>query len=68
MVIYIYEYVYLEPVCPLMYQVLAYLKSHKLYEDVSIAKGLSIEYMFRFSHTVKIQENNESVTKKIFEV
>ena len=61
-------HVYFEPVRPNMviYQVLAYLKSHhKFYEDISIAKGLSSKDMLRFSDIVEIQRQNENVTKKI---
>ena len=42
-----------------------YLKSHnKFYEDISIAKGLSSEEMFRFSDILEIQGENESITEK----
>ena len=58
--------VYFEPVRPhIIYQALTYLKLHNIYyKDISIAKGLSSEDMFKFSDTVKIQGETESVTEK----
>ena len=45
---------------------LAYLKPHyKSYEDISIAKVLSSESMFRFSDIVEILGQYENVTDKI---
>ena len=42
------------------------MKSHnQFYEDISIAKGLSNEKIFRFSDIVKIESKNENVTEKV---
>ena len=43
-----------------------YLKSYnKFYEDISIAKGISGQEIFRFSDIIKIQRKSQSATKKI---
>ena len=48
-----------------LYTALTYFKSYnKFYEDVSIAKDLSIEDMFDFSHIVEIQGQSECVTER----
>ena len=49
-------HVYFEPVrAHIIYQALIYLKLHnKYYKDISIAKGLSSEDMFKFSDIVEI--------------
>ena len=59
-------YVYFEPVRPhIVYQVLTYLKSYnKFYEDISIAKGLSSEDMFKFSDIVEVQGRSAWVLQK----
>ena len=50
-------------VCPLIYQALAYLKSHnKFYENICIAKNLSNKDIFTFSET---ENENENVSEKI---
>ena len=55
---------YFEPACSqIVYQQLSYLK---FYEDISIAKGLSKEDMFKFFHIVDIQGQSECVTEKMF--
>ena len=61
-------HLYFEPVhLHIIYQALAFLKFHnEFYEDISIAKDLSREEMFRFSDIAEIQEQNESVTEKTF--
>ena len=58
-------HVYFEPVCQhIIYQALAYLKSHnKFYEDISAQKGLSDEDMLKFSDINENQEETESVTE-----
>ena len=45
------SHIYFEPVCPHIhvYHAPTYLKSYKFFDDTSIAKGLSIEDMFKFS-------------------
>ena len=57
-------HVYLEPFRPyIFYQALTYFRLHnKFYKDISIAKGLSSEEMFRFSDIVEIQGETEGVT------
>ena len=46
-----------------IYQPVAYLKTHTIfYTDISIAKGLLSDEMFRFSDDYEIQGENESVT------
>ena len=57
-------HVYFEPVHPhATYQALSYLNSHnKFYEDISIAKGLSSEDMFKFSDFVERQGETEKGT------
>ena len=59
-------HVYFEPVrLHIVYQTLTYLKSYnKLYEDISIAKGLSSEEIFKFFDIVEIQGQSECVTEK----
>ena len=43
-----------------------YLKSYnKFYEDISIAKGISGQEIFRFSDIIKIQRKSQSATKNI---
>ena len=61
------RHVYFEPIWPhVIYQAIAYLKSHnKFYEDISIAKSLLNEKIFRFSSIVEIQRKNKSVTEKL---
>lgn len=61
-------HIYFEPVRPLViYQKLGYLKSHKkLYEDISIAEGLSSADMFKFPDIVEIQRKNKNIMKKLF--
>ena len=47
----------------IIYQALAYLKSHnKFYKDISVANKLED---FRFSDIAKIQGQNKNVTEKI---
>ena len=55
-----------EPVSPqIVYQALTCLKSYnKFYNNISIAKGLSSEQMFKFSDIVKIQEQSDCATAK----
>ena len=57
---------YFEPVRPhIVYQSLTYLKSYnKFYGNISIAKGLSSEEMFKFSDIVEIQGKSKCVTNK----
>ena len=57
---------YSEPVRPqIVYQALTYLKSYnKLYDNMSIAKDLSSEKMFKFSNIVEIQEQSDCATEK----
>ena len=59
-------HVYFEPVrLHIIYQALTYLKLHnKYYEDISIAKGLSSEDMFKFSDIVEVQGRSEWVLQK----
>ena len=59
-------HIYFQPVRPhIVYQALTYLKSYnKFYQDISIAKGLSGEDMFKFSDIVEIQGESECVTEK----
>ena len=46
-------------------QALTYLKSYnKFHEDISIAKGLSSEEMFKFSDINEIQRQSECATEK----
>ena len=54
-------HIYFEQVWPhTAYQALTYLKSYtKFYDDISIAKGLSSEKMFKFSDIVEIQWQSE---------
>ena len=61
------RHVYFEPVCPhITHQAHADLKSHnEFYEDISVAKGLSREDMFRLFEIVEIQGENKNVTEKI---
>ena len=48
---------------------LAYLKFHnKFLEDISVARSLSSEDIFKFSDIVEIKEENESITEKIFQM
>ena len=48
-----------------MYQALAYLIfCNKFYGDISIAKGLSIKNMFKFSDIVEIKGQTDCVTSK----
>ena len=48
-----------------VYQALTYLKScNKFYENISIAKGLSSEDMFKFSDVFEIQVQSERVIEK----
>ena len=57
---------YFEPVLQHIYNALAYLKYHKkLYANISIAKGISGEEVFRFSDIVEIRGENESIDEKI---
>ena len=50
----------------IIYQALAYLKSHnELYDDISIRNGLLSKDMFKFFDGVDIEGLNESVTEKI---
>ena len=60
------DHVYFKPACPrIFYQTLTYLKSdNKLYEDISIAKCLLSEKMFRFFDIFEIQGENDSATEK----
>ena len=55
-------HVYFETVYPhVIQQDLTYLKSHnKIYEDISVTKGLSGEDMLNFSDIIKNQEETES--------
>ena len=47
-----------------IYQALAYLKSHnKFYKDISVTKGLSSEYIIRFSDINFRWERNEGKYK-----
>ena len=47
-----------------LYTIPTYLKSYnKFYDDISIAKDLSSEEMFKFSGTVEIQGKSECVTE-----
>ena len=57
---------YFDPVYPgIVSQALTYLKSYNtFYEDISIAKGLSSEDMFKFSDIDEIQGQSECVTEK----
>ena len=49
----------------IVYQTLTYLKScNKFYDDISTAKGLSSEEMFKFSVIIEIQGQFGCVTKK----
>ena len=59
-------HVYFEIVCPhIVYQARTYLKSHyKFYGNISIAKSLSSEDMFKFFDIVEIQGQSKCVTKK----
>lgn len=51
----------------IMYQTFTYLRSHnKLYEDISIAKGLLSKSMFRFSDIVETQMQTGCVFKQLF--
>ena len=52
---------YFKPDCPHIYQMLAHFKHHnKLYENISITKGLSSEEMFRFpNNNADIQGEND---------
>lgn len=51
----------------IMYQTLTYLKSHnKLYDDISITKGLLSKSMFRFSDIVETQMQIGCVFKQLF--
>ena len=61
------RHVYFEPVCPhITHQAHADLKSrNEFYEDISVAKGLSREDMFRLFEIVEIQGENKNVTEKI---
>ena len=61
------RHVYFDPVCPhITHQAHADLKSHnEFYEDISVAKGLSREDMFRLFEIVEIQGENKNVTEKI---
>ena len=59
-------HIYFEAVRPhILYQALTYLKSYnKFHEDISIAKGLSNEKMFKFSDINEIQRQSECATEK----
>ena len=56
-----------EPLRPhIIYEALAHMKSHnKSQKDISIAKGLSSEHIFKFSEIHETQERKKSVTEKI---
>lgn len=60
-------HVYFETVPPyIIYGAFNCQKSHnKFYEDVSIAKCLSSEEMFRFSDILEVEWENESDTEKV---
>ena len=61
-------YVYLEPVRPNnIYQGLTNFNAqNKFYKDISIAKSLLSEEMFKFSNIVQVQGETKSNTEKIF--